>query len=93
MYHLVLSATSVTALMLDTFSPTVRKASSAMTGFHWANAGSSVSVMVNEEMAMPLLGVLCWNEVLAVESPETVSVVVPLVANDVAVPPAAGVNV
>ena len=48
---------------------------------------------IAEEMAMPLLGVLCWNEVLAVESPETVSVVVPLVANDVAVPPAAGVNV
>ena len=65
MYHFVLSVTSVTALMLDTFSPTVRKASSAMLGFHWANSGSSVSVMVNEVMAMPLLGVLCWNEVLA----------------------------
>ena len=64
-----------------------------MIGFHWANSGSSVSVMVNEEMAMPWLGVLCWNEVLAAESPETVSVVVPVVANDVAEPPAAGVNV
>jgi hypothetical protein len=52
-----------------------------MLGFHCANSGSSSSVIVNEEMAMPLLGVLCWNEVLATESPDTVSVVVPLVVN------------